>query len=76
MVKLTLHPFGDHLATLALTFTITDTKYNIFGLPFLQTLCKSIDSYHSQLILKNNLNITANIPNVPFLQVSHRQPAS
>ena len=55
MFKLTLLPFSDHSATLAITFAIADKKYNILGLLFLQTYCESIDSEHSQLILNYNL---------------------
>ena len=55
-------------------FATADTDYNIFGFPFLQTYCKTIDSEHSCLILKNSIHITTLLKQVPFLEISHKQP--
>ena len=73
MVKITFLPFRDHSATLAINFAIADIRYNIFGLPFLQTCCQSISTEHSQLILKYKLYNMATVPHIPCLQMTHKK---
>ena len=73
MVKLTLLPFRDHSATLAITFAIADTKLNNLGFPFIRKYGESIDTEHLQLILKFKTNFTANLPNIIFLMISYKQ---
>ena len=42
IVKHKLLPFRDHHATLTITFAKADTKYNILGLPFSETIVKHL----------------------------------
>ena len=56
--KLTIPAFIDHHGTPTISFAIADTTYNIFGSPFLQTYCETIDTEHSCLVLKKTKQST------------------
>ena len=60
MVKLIILPFIDHSVTLASTFAIADTEYNILQPSVFTTIIKLIDSENSKLILKCSPSKTAN----------------
>ena len=76
MIDLTLHPFRDHSAKLAITFAFGDMIIRNLAPPliFTSTLLVSRHQTLTKIILRNSLYSLANPPKITFLHLSQKQP--